>query len=192
MQERQPWLPVLAAVLALAATAAAVVSPSAGARAKRSTFSTRLEALKHAAVAIRVEQRRDEAWRWARLMGRPLHPYGRSIANSPSLQYDLWVLRLWTRRALAARGRGLHPPHRAAWLCIHHGEAPWTDPNPPYYGGLQMDLQFQQTYGRELLRRKGTADHWTPLEQMWVAERAYRTGRGFYPWPNTARWCGLL
>ena len=26
---------------------------------------------------------------------------------------------------------------------------------------------------------------------MWVAERAYRT-RGFWPWPNTARFCGLL
>jgi hypothetical protein len=25
-----------------------------------------------------------------------------------------------------------------------------------------------------------------------VAERAYRSGRGFYPWPNTARACGLI
>ncbi len=44
----------------------------------------------------------------------------------------------------------------------------------------------------ELLRRKGTADRWTPVEQMWVAERAHRSGRGFYPWPNTARYCGLI
>jgi hypothetical protein len=57
---------------------------------------------------------------------------------------------------------------------------------------LQMDMGFQQAYGAALLRRKGTADHWSPLEQIWVAERAYRSGRGFYPWPNTARWCGLL
>src|SRR5205823_4941100 len=139
MQERQPWLLVLAAALALAATAAAVVLPRADARTKRAAFPTRLDALKHAAVTLRVERQRDDVWRWDRLMGRPLHPYGRSIASSPSLQYDLWVLRLWTRRALAARRRALHPPHRAAWLCIHHGEAPWTDPNPPYYGGLQMD-----------------------------------------------------
>jgi hypothetical protein len=27
---------------------------------------------------------------------------------------------------------------------------------------------------------------------MWVAERAHRSGRGFYPWPNTARHCGLI
>ena len=49
-----------------------------------------------------------------------------------------------------------------------------------------MDISFQRLYGAELLRRKGTADNWTPLEQIWVAEPAYRSGRGFYPWPNTA------
>ena len=61
-----------------------------------------------------------------------------------------------------------------------------------YYGGLQMNMEFQRTYGAELLARKGTADRWTPLEQIWVAERAYRSGLGFQPWPNTARMCGLL
>jgi hypothetical protein len=29
------------------------------------------------------------------------------------------------------------------------------------------------------------------MEQIWVAVRAWRT-RGFSPWPNTARDCGLL
>ena len=38
---------------------------------------------------------------------------------------------------------------------------------------------------------EGTANNWTPMEQMWVAERAYSSGRGFGPWPNTARMCGL-
>lgn len=84
-----------------------------------------------------------------------------------------------------------------AFLCIHynprtgHGEGAWNDPNPPYFGGLQMDLGFQRTYGRHLLETKGTADHWTPAEQIGVAIRAYRT-RGFWPWPNTAKACGLL
>lgn len=54
-----------------------------------------------------------------------------------------------------------------------------------------MDYGFMATYGGKLLRSKGTADHWTPLEQMWVAEEAYKS-RGFYPWPNTARMCGLI
>jgi hypothetical protein len=38
----------------------------------------------------------------------------------------------------------------------------------------------------------GTADHWPPAVQIAVAIRAYASGRGFYPWPNTARACGLL
>ena len=71
-------------------------------------------------------------------------------------------------------------------------KAAGTTRMPPYYGGLQMDISFQRMYGRDLLRRKGTAENWTPVEQMWVAERALRAGRGFYPWPNTARYCGLL
>ena len=60
-----------------------------------------------------------------------------------------------------------------------------------YYGGLQMDRQFQSTYAPGLYRTKGTADHWTREEQMRTAERAIST-RGFHPWPNTARACGLL
>jgi hypothetical protein len=82
-------------------------------------------------------------------------------------------------------------PHFKQWVCIHRFEGSWTDPNAPYYGGLQMDHGFMRTYGRKLLRTKGTANHWTPREQMLVAERAWRV-RGFTPWPNTARRCGLL
>jgi hypothetical protein len=55
-----------------------------------------------------------------------------------------------------------------------------------------MDLAFQRAYGRGLLRRKGTANRWTPLEQMWTAERAHRSGSGFSPWTNTAGYCGFL
>ena len=49
-----------------------------------------------------------------------------------------------------------------------------------------------RTYAARDLLHRGWASNWTPLEQMWVAERAYRSGRGFYPWPNTARYCGLI
>ena len=61
-----------------------------------------------------------------------------------------------------------------------------------FYGGLQMSWRFMETYGGRLLRRKGPAHRWTALEQMWVGERALRAGRGFYPWPNSARNCGLI
>jgi hypothetical protein len=101
-------------------------------------------------------------------------------------------IRTWKRMAAYTQRLASRPPHRYAWSCIHRYEGAWTDRGSPYYGGLQMDLGFQRTYGAYLLRNKGTADRWSPLEQMWVAERAYRAGRGFYPWPNTARACGLL
>jgi hypothetical protein len=108
------------------------------------------------------------------------------------LRYRLWRRDAWRIRAERARFRAHHPPHLAEWRCIHRWEGSWTDPNSPYYGGLQMDLAFQRAYGPGLLRHKGTANHWAPYEQMWVAERALKAGRGFYPWPLTARRCGLI
>jgi hypothetical protein len=79
-----------------------------------------------------------------------------------------------------------------AFQCVHRYEGSWTAATGNgYYGGLQMDVGFQRTYGADLLSTKGTADHWTPAEQIGVAMTAYPT-RGFYPWPNTARMCGLI
>lgn len=98
------------------------------------------------------------------------------------------IHRLTAPKSLVPSG---YPPHYQAWLCIHHYEGSWTDSGAPYWGGLQMDLNFMSAYGGNLLRLKGTADNWTPLEQMWVAENAWRS-RGFYPWPLTARYCGLI
>ena len=79
-----------------------------------------------------------------------------------------------------------------AFQCVHRYEGSWdAHTGNGYYGGLQMDIPFQQTYGRELLSAKGTADRWTPSEQIAVAITAHAS-RGFYPWPNTARQCGLI
>ena len=143
-----------------------------------------------AGLVKQIRHYRKVTWRWQGVMGARLSPKSRVGASGQA--YKRWVRDLWKRRAIRARHRAHRPPHKAAWLCIHRYEGAWNDPNPPYYGGLQMDLSFQRTYGPRLLRRKGTADNWTPLEQMWVAERAYSSGRGFYPWPNTARYCGLI
>lgn len=79
-----------------------------------------------------------------------------------------------------------------AFLCIHAGEGSWSDPAPPFWGGVQMDRSFMLTYGRIFYRAFGPANNWTPSMQLAVAETAYLSGRGFYPWPNTARACGLL
>ncbi len=134
-----------------------------------------------------IDRYRHETWHWQRTMGSKLTL---SLKDPPAdLQAKVAV---WQRVAVDTRWRAQNPPHKRQWLCIHHFEGAWNDSNPPYYGGLQMDLGFQRTYGGGLLAQKGTANHWTPLEQMWAAERAHRSGRGFYPWPNTARYCGLI
>ena len=85
---------------------------------------------------------------------------------------------------------GSHPTERA-FLCIHSYEGAWNDPNAPYYGGLQMDMSFQRAYGPEFLAAWGTADNWPISVQMAVAMRAYLSGRGYNPWPNTRRYCNL-
>lgn len=77
--------------------------------------------------------------------------------------------------------------------CIHRYEGSWTAATGNgYYGGLQMDSDFMRAYGREFLAAYGTADKWPPMVQVAVAMRAYLSGRGFWPWPNSARLCGLL
>ena len=135
----------------------------------------------------RIDYYRHQVWHWQRIMGVPTT---RTLRNAPA-EFPK-KLAAWSRFTIGVRRQAQNPPHRRQWLCIHRYEGAWRDPNPPYYGGLQMDVQFQRTYGAGVFSRKGTADHWTPLEQMWVAERAHRSGRGFYPWPNTARYCGLI
>lgn len=80
-----------------------------------------------------------------------------------------------------------------AFMCIHRGEGSWTDYGDPYWGGLQMDRGFMMTYGSWAVRRYGGwANVWPPSVQIAVAITAYKSGRGFYPWPNTARACGLI
>jgi|SRR5581483_7255018 len=140
-----------------------------------------------------VKQKRSQAWRWQRVA---LHAPTRASYiedRTQSLKMLRWTLRLWKHRAATAKQVATHPPHLADWQCIHRGEGAWDDDTGNgYYGGLQMDIPFQKRYGYSLYVTKGTANNWTPLEQVWVAERAYESGRGFWPWPNTARACGLI
>jgi hypothetical protein len=110
------------------------------------------------------------------------------------------TLQLWQRRLAAATAQVLRYGHRplprtlsSAFLCIHHYEGAWNaNTGNGYYGGLQMDRRFQSLYGSDFLARWGTADNWPAWAQLQVAARAYQSGRGFYPWPNTARACGLI
>ena len=177
---------VLAGALSIALGAATQTAPQAA--TSKAARLAQLDA---------IDSYRTETWRWQKLMSKPRTPTFYTERRSGDRDYLIWVRDLWKRRAARAERLAQNPPHRRQWLCIHryerHPGQGWaTHTGNGYYGGLQMDISFQRTYGRELLRRKGTANHWTAAEQMWVAERAFKSGRGFYPWPNTARSCGLI
>jgi hypothetical protein len=143
-------------------------------------------------VVRKIKRYQKATWRWQRLMGVPLTRNRGRFLRTRDIVYRVHVLHQWRRRALRAKRRAHNPPHEWAWRCIQRYEGPWRDKWDPYWGGLQMDRSFMQHYAPRYLLRRGWAHRWTPVEQMWVAERALRAGRGFYPWPNTARICGLI
>ena len=186
MPAKRGWLLLLMSALALGAGAAhAAGSLSPKKALERAAKRDAIAEWKRPANPRLIRRYRAQTWRWQALAGRARTPG----AVRPSTR---GVLRFWVQSAGRAYSTAIHPPHRRAWLCIHHYEASWGDSGDPYWGGLQMDRGFMARYAPGYLLRRGYADRWTPLEQMWVAERAYRGGRGFYPWPNTARMCGLI
>ncbi len=140
--------------------------------------------------------------RQARRLGldRPRRPRLAATPEARAAQLKRWR---GIARWLAHRSESIKPgerplseriAHYDEWMCIarHESSGTWdTSTGNGYYGGLQMDRGFQRAYAPGLYRTKGTADNWTAEEQMRAAERAHAT-RGFTPWPNTARMCGLL
>jgi len=146
-------------------------------------------------VVAGIQFYKGRTWTLQLAMQRKLTPSRNHEYWTKSCKYARWIATKWRKRARTEFANYLHPPHLKQFMCIHRYEAGWdqTDnaTHRTYFGGLQMDIEFQKTYGINLYREKGTADHWTWLEQIWVAERAYQT-RGFHPWPNTARYCGLI
>jgi hypothetical protein len=119
---------------------------------------------------------------------RPAHQTQLTLWGARAAAATLDVSRHVTRMTLAG------PPELTrAFLCIHQYEGAWNAATGNgYYGGLQMDLTFMRHYGSDFLRRYGTANHWPAWAQVEASVRAYRAGRGFWPWPQTAAACGLL
>jgi hypothetical protein len=179
-------LPVLVAAFAVAAAAATFAS---------ATAEPPKPALSNGAPAqprprprgnpLLVRRLRRTVWRWQTVMG-VRRAYSLAPLHTPR------ALLYWRQQARRVRRLAAHPPHKRGWLCIHRLEGSWWDGGDPYWGGLQMDRGFMRVYAPRLLLRRGWANRWSPLEQMWVAERAHRSGRGYTPWPSTASYCGLL
>ena len=177
------------ALLALAAVAGtALGAESVPARQQQRARTIGREALAY--YGNEISRFRKETWHWQRLMGVPLTPPGgRQRMGAPVGRPTGSPARGGNARRRRTRGaaprphlRGsLHPPLRGR-LDGHRRAVLRRPPDGPR---LPAELR------RLALRPKGTADHWSPLEQIWTAEKALKS-RGFWPWPNTARYCGLL
>jgi hypothetical protein len=142
-----------------------------------------------------IVETRQKTWRWQDVMQRKRTPapLGLQALSSRSAAMQEWALATWRDRLERMRSLARNSPHEGEFRCIHGHEGAWTaNTGNGYYGGLQMNVPFQRQYGLLHLRRKGTANNWTPMEQIWTGERALRAGRGFHPWPTAARRCGLI
>ena len=183
------FLALCAAAFAAAVTALALLVSPAEAPAK----GTALLAPGDSYLLASIAKQRRTTWRWQAVMGkRPTHATRSEMRSPQPAVPALGAPALG--RARAARAAARRPVRRAArrGSASSATRAPGTTRTRRTTAACRWTCTFQRLYGGHLLRRKGTADRWTPLEQMWVAERAYRSGRGFYPWPNTARYCGLI
>jgi hypothetical protein len=181
-------LPLLASFLLLMAAGSTLASSSSAPRRHVNAKVTAPKPVRKATPrvdAVLVRRLRHTVWHWQAVMGKRRTTVKLSLRSVPALRY-------WRRQARSVARVASHPPHKAGWLCIHRYEGSWSDSSDPYWGGLQMDRGFMSAYAPGELLRRGWADRWTALEQMWVAERAHRSGRGYWPWPNTARVCGLI
>jgi len=133
----------------------------------------------------------DEAAGWRALA----EERGDQLSASHARERRAWRIarrRLRVIYHLRAAMRSSVDPVRRGLLCIHRFEGSWSAATGNgYFGGLQMDIGFQATYGGPLLQRLGPANHWPVEAQLAVGTIAYYAGRGFGPWPNTRRSCGL-
>jgi hypothetical protein len=181
------WLLLLSTALVLSFGAArGAASLSSEHVLVQSAKPTRVRRQHQRRVDLRLLRRlQASTWRWQSTMGT-------RRSTRALVPNTVPTLRAWRRIARRAYLAYVHPPHQREWLCIHRFEGSWSDSGDPYWGGLQMDRGFMEGYAPHRLLRRGWANRWSPLDQMWVAERAYRSGRGFAAWPNTARACGLI
>ena len=105
-----------------------------------------------------------------------------------------FYLRWWQRQHRRAISLERHYPWTQAWyqaaMCVHQGEGAWnSNTGNGFYGGMQFDYTTWLSNGGG--RFAEYAHLASPLEQLTVTWWTWQR-RGWYPWPNTARACGLL
>lgn len=155
-------------------------------------------------LLVKVQKARMMTHRCQDTLGVERYPV--SKGNPKSEAFVRWQLGLWTARkeaycdALKAV-RKLYSIDEATvarqWAessgpaCISSNEGGvTTNTGNGYYGKWQADLDFQGDYGSEFVSRWGVASNWPEWAQDIMAYRAYQS-RGYGPWPNTRRYCGV-
>ena len=148
------------------------------------------------------KQRVAVRWLHTRVLKRSLQAYlpkprsARLSWRAAQVRHELafWKKKDARSKSLARVPLARRIPRWSAWQCIARYESmkDWRSTGGTYWGGLQMDTTFMHTYGEDMIERHhgGLANTWTAVEQIVVANRAWRT-RGFQPWPVTSRICGL-
>lgn len=184
----------------------AVVLSTSGVTSTAQAHSTHVSVVKSCPGIVKgVYYYRGVTRKYERKLGRTPSKSDFNASKIHSCKYALWVAHMWSDRAAHRKHdfndylkklreqRQSEGALTSDWACIHHYEGAWNaNTGNGYYGGLQMDMGFQSTYGPEFLARWGTADNWPVWAQVTAANRAKNSGRGYGPWPNTARACGLL
>jgi hypothetical protein len=131
-------------------------------------------------------------------------PFVRTVAEIPDSR--LVNVRRWTRahvrdarRAETARAecwRSHLWAESSAGRCVAVGESGGnlrarSQPAGTYAGKWQMNRAFEVAYAPGFAQQLGRADRWPEWLQDLAAWRGWQA-RGWWPWPTTARRCGLL
>lgn len=185
------WRPRIRVATFIAAAFASIALASPIAQARSGTHGC-LSA--RVAVSFYV----SSTHRWQARHDAPRTPVA-GVSSTAGCAYVRWAARTWQHRSRQAHRDYLawFTATYAKWSCIHSHEGSWQDEGLPQMGGLQMDPGFQHTYGAAFVAAYGDAGHWPVWAQLLAAERAFHgyggyAARGYAPWPNTARACGLL
>lgn len=192
-----PPKPLAGAAALLAAVAALLLAPPAGAKLERARCSSAQPAHAQLRCGRANVHRGSSALRFLRHHRKA----GDRDSRASVRRSGRYLVRYGRRHVRRAHSRMLP---WAFWNCVatgmmngrrvSRGEGGVDSYNPAgYHGRYQMDWGFMRQYGADMLRRHGGRDarSWTLLEQTIVAERGYRE-RGPGAWPLTAPPCVAL
>jgi Transglycosylase-like domain len=183
-------------VALIAATAAFLVLPNA----IQAHPLGKHESEVRAPLVHMIRYYRGETNEMLRAMGERRYPVAYLEANE-SKEFRQWLLSHWKARYREVRNeysewRSTYGGLPGWWvgeaMLVHSCEGAWNaNTGNGYYGGLQMDISFQTTYGPEFYRAYGTANNWPVFAQLRAAYRGWQA-RGWSPWPACAARFGLL